>query len=137
MTSDSTTPLLLLVWQGGALRHRRTACAQLLIQAGARVDVANNQGDTPISAAVRKGHRELAKLLFRAGAVIPIPGRAALMAADSTRLLVDQVKARGGWREHARAHKRVLVGLVTKCKPGFPDDAAGLVVEFWCPPGGF
>jgi len=56
---------------------------------------------------------------------------------ESARRLVDQVKARGGWREHARAHKRVLVGLVTKCKPGFPDDAAGLVVEFWCPSGGF
>ena len=56
--------------------------------------------------------------------------------SESARRLVDQVKARGGWREHARAHKRVLVGLVTKCKP-MPDDAAGLVVEFWCPPGGF
>ena len=57
--------------------------------------------------------------------------------SESARRLVDHVKARGGWREHARAHKRVLVGLVTKCKPGFPDDAAGLVVEFWCPSGGF
>ena len=56
--------------------------------------------------------------------------------SEYVRRLIDQVKARGGWREHARAHKRVLVGLVAKCKP-MPDDAAGLVVEFWCPPGGF
>ena len=33
-------------------------------------------------------------------------------------------------------HKGVLAGLVTKCRP-MPADAAGLVVEFMCPPGGF
>ena len=142
MTSDSTMPLL-RVGQGDALisRHKKTACAQLLIQAGARVDAGNNQGDTPIWDAVRKGHRKLAKLLLRAGAVIPNNWPTGFSygewnQSESARILVDQVKARGGWREHARAHKRVLVGLVAKCKP-MPDDAAGLVVEFWCPPGGF
>ena len=137
-TSDSTTPLL-RVGRGSVPRQRQIACASLLIQAGARVNDANKYGDTPISAAVRKGHRELAKLLFRAGAVIPKKRPTRWEPSDSARRLFDQVKARGGWQEHVRAHKRVLVGLVTKCtgKPGFPDDAAGLVVEFWCPPGGF
>ena len=52
--------------------------------------------------------------------------------------IVKHVKARGGWKSHAAKHKRVLVGLVAKCtgKPHFPDDAAGLVVEFYCPVGG-
>ena len=140
-TSDSSTPLLTLV-QCGASNHETTACASLLIQAGARADAANNQGVTPIWLAVREGHRKLAKLLLRAGAVLPNNWPAGFShgewnQSESARRLVDQVKARGGWREHARAHKRVLVGLVTKCMPGFPDDAAGLVVEFWCPPGGF
>ena len=139
-TSDSATPLLTL-GQGAALRHKKTACAQLLIQAGARVSDANDYAETPIWLAVRFGHRKLAKLLLRAGAVIPNHWPAGFSHGEwnqsvSARRLVDQVKARGGWREHARAHKRVLVGLVTKCKP-MPDDAAGLVVEFWCPPGGF
>ena len=136
-TSDSSTPLITLVQCGAEI-----ACAQLLIQAGARVDDADEYGNTPIWLAVREGRRNLAKLLLRAGAVIPNHWPTGFSygewnESESARRLVDQVKARGGWREHARAHKRVLVGLVTKCKPGFPDDAAGLVVEFWCPPGGF
>ena len=140
-TSGSSTPLITLA-RCPAARQRKIACAQLLIQAGARVDAADNDGDTPIWAAVRRGHRKLAKLLLRAGAVIPNHWPTGFSygewnESEPARRLVDQVKARGGWREHARAHKRVLVGLVTKCKPGFPDDAAGLVVEFWCPPGGF
>ena len=142
-TSDSSTPLITL-GRCGASSHETTACVSLLIQAGARADAANNQGVTPIWDAVRKGQRKLAKLLLRAGAVIPnsyvLVGFGFTYSewtqSESVRRFVDQVKARGGWREHARAHKRVLVGLVTKCKP-MPDDAAGLVVEFWCPPGGF
>ena len=137
----STSPLMMLALAAWPM-EKKIACAELLIQAGARVDDADNDGDTPIWAAVRSGHRKLAKLLLRAGAVIPNHWPRGLSysewnQSESARRLVDQVKARGGWREHARAHKRVLVGLVTKCKPGVPDDAAGLVVEFWCPPGGF
>ena len=133
---NSTTPLLKVV-QNYTSSQRKIACASLLIQAGAHVDVANNHGEKPIWWAINSRNRNLAKLLFRAGAVIPNDWPAHRAGSNSTRRLVDQVQARGGWREHARAHKRVLVGLVTKCKPGVPDDAAGLVVEFWCPPGGF
>ena len=46
------------------------------------------------------------------------------------------VKERGGWKEHARAHRDLLSGLVAKCGP-FPDDAAGIVVDFWVPKGGW
>jgi hypothetical protein len=50
--------------------------------------------------------------------------------------MVDQIQRAGGWKEYARQHKRVLAGLVTKCAP-LPNDAARLVVEFWCPEGGY
>ena len=135
-TEGSYTPLL-MVDRGGAAERTQIACAQLLIQAGARVNEygANEYGQTPIWAAVRKGHRQLAKLLLRAGAETPSDSR--LFYDNSTNALVKRVKARGGWNAYASNHKRVLVGLVAKCKAGFPDDAAGLVVEFWCPPGGF
>ena len=133
-TSDSSTPLITLV-PCGAFPHKKIACASLLIQAGARVNDANNYGETPIWVAVREGHRKLAKLLLRAGAETPSASR--LFYDNSANALVKRVKARGGWNAYASNHKRVLVGLVAKCKPGFPDDAAGLVVEFWCPPGGF
>ena len=75
-------------------------------------------------------------MLLRAGAEAPCDSR--LFYDTWANALVKHVKARGGWKFHAAKHKRVLVGLVTKCtgKPHFPDDAAGLVVEFYCPVGG-
>ena len=50
--------------------------------------------------------------------------------------MVDQIRRAGGWKEYARQHKRVLAAFVTKCAP-LPNDAAQLVVEFWCPEGGY
>ena len=50
--------------------------------------------------------------------------------------MVDQIQRAGGWKEYARQHRRVLAGLVAKCAP-LPNDAAQLVVEFWCPEGGY
>ena len=75
-------------------------------------------------------------MLLRAGAETPSDSR--LFYDNSATALVKRVKARGGWKAYASSHKRVLVGLVAKCtgKPHFPDDAAGLVVEFYCPVGG-
>ena len=76
-------------------------------------------------------------MLLRAGAETPSDSR--LFYDTWANALVKHVKARGGWKSHAAKHKRVLVGLVAKCtgKPHFPDDAAGLVVEFYCPVGGY
>lgn len=52
--------------------------------------------------------------------------------------LMDSVNRVGGWKEHVRRHRRVLAGLVCKCaKRAFPLDAAGAVVGFWCPSGGY
>ena len=75
-------------------------------------------------------------MLLRAGAVIPHYSRRFYLYDNPANALVRHVKARGGWKSHAAKHKRVLVGLVAKCKP-IPDDAAGLVVEFYCPVGGY
>ena len=59
-------------------------------------------------------------------------------APTHTNTLVDSVKAAGGWKPYAAKHKRVLAGLVVKCaKRPFPLDAAGLVVDFICPVGGY
>ena len=70
-----------------------------------------------------------------AGDLAETPSDSRLFYDNPTYALVRRVKARGGWKAYTRHHKRVLVGLVAKCKP-IPDDAAGLVVEFYCPVGG-
>ena len=112
----------------------------LLINAGARVtDRAGRhlQGEH-IICALQSNNREVAKMLLRAGAEIPrdSQGFSRLFYDNPANALAKRVQARGGWKAHTRHHKRVLVGLVTKCRP-MPADAAGLVVEFMCPPGGF
>ena len=50
--------------------------------------------------------------------------------------MIESVEAIGGWTEYARKHKRVLAGLVAKCTP-LPDEAARVVVAYWCPEGGY
>ena len=76
--------------------------------------------------------------LLRAGAYQPFPEpRPAPLHNNSAALdLARAVERAGDWAAYVAQHKGVLAGLVTKCKP-MPDDAAGLVVEFMCPPGGF
>ena len=49
----------------------------------------------------------------------------------------DRVKAAGDWKAYARKHQRVLAGLVSKCAPRLPDDAARHVVGYYCPEGGY
>ncbi|KAK7236656.1 hypothetical protein SO694_00247010 [Aureococcus anophagefferens] len=81
--------------------------------------------------------REISLILLRAGAHLKVlPSGSAVRAPVLNDKMIEMVNV-GGWQEHVRAHKRVLVGLVAKCKPGFPDDAAGLVVDFWVPKGGW
>ena len=128
------TPLLELLLYSGLSKQTKKKIAALLINSGARVTDRPLRVCEHIISAVRENNREVAKMLLRAGAVIPWDSR--LIYDNPANALVKRVKARGGWKSHAAKHKRVLVGLVTKCKP-IPDDAAGLVVEFWCPSGGF
>ena len=59
-----------------------------------------------------------------------------LLSVSAALDLARAVERAGDWAAYVAQHKGVLAGLVTKCKP-MPDDAAGLVVEFWTPPGGF
>jgi hypothetical protein len=117
--------------------HGRAPCAEALCQAGANLDVADEDGNTPLSHALlggHRGHRRVVMTLLRAGAYQPFPEFAPLHNAALD--LARAVERAGDWAAYVAQHKRVLAGLVTKCRP-MPDDAAGLVVEFMCPPGGF
>ena len=127
-----------------AIHHSRPSsilCVRLLIQAGARVNYSTSwygvPGWTPLHRAIDRGRRDLVKVLLRAGAAItdyPKNLYGPSLKEDAF-AVVDRVKKAGGWAEFAKQHERVLVGLVTKCAP-IPDDAARLVVAFYCPPGG-
>ena len=127
-----------------AINHSRPSsilCVRLLIQAGARVNHSTSwygvPGWTPLHRAIDHGRCDLVKALLRASAEIrAYPNNLNRKSSNEAAFAaVDRVKKAGGWAEFAKQHERVLVGLVTKCAP-IPDDAARLVVAFYCPPGG-
>jgi len=140
------TPLHIVLQNIGDPK-KAVAVANLLISKGALVDAKNDRGERPLDYALRvkysdgrrmpathaASNRALAKCLLRAGAATT--GLADDLEESPAKTSVDLVIKAGGWKRYALKHKQVLVGLVTKCKP-MPDDAAGLVVDFYCPSGG-
>ena len=116
------------------------ACVQMLIQAGARVDEENDIGETPLFISMIRRDGTLVKLLLRAGAKIEGAREVALSRrrgpSRANLDLIAAVEKAGGWRAFVLAHRRVVVGLVTKCAP-LPTDAAAHVASFLWPEGGF
>lgn len=129
-------------------QKENAACVQMLIQAGARVNECCERGCTPLWKAVtRKDPDRLVKLLLRAGADIDMarqgrffkgcvsPGFSGFSSGANLDLITAVEKA-GGWPAFVLAHRRVVVGLVTKCAP-LPTDAAAHLASFLWPEGGF
>ena len=119
-------------------------CAKLLLSHGARVDDCGAVARTPLWTAIDYGRRDLIKIFLRAGARLiadaDLPFRCpATDAAFEVLEVHSAVRAAGGWPEYVAAHRGVLAGLVAKlsAKSAVPLDAAGHVVAFYCPPGGF
>ena len=111
------------------LRH---GCAELLVRAGADVNVAVD-GKTPLIQALKAGKRGLVKMYLRAGSAIP--RLRPETREEDAHALVKLVTAAGGWDEFVKKHTRVLACAVSKIN--LPHDVARAVVEFWCPPGGY
>jgi len=119
-----------------ARKKRAVSCLNLLIKAGADLDAVTSSRQSALDIALCRGLREAVKILLRAGAKTAAkywrsPQNAAAFA------VYDRIKAAGDWKAYARKHQRVLAGLVRKCAPRLPDDAARHVVGFWTPPGGY
>lgn len=75
LTTDGLSPLALAVWEGDD-----TAVVQALIDAGADVNAADEQGDTILDVALAKRHNQVAALLeskgVKRGEVPPVPAPA-------------------------------------------------------------
>ena len=136
------TPLHVVCLYHNREAKKAVAVAKLLISKGALVDAKDDRGERPLDYALNVHSdratllalkRALAKCLLRAGAATT--GLADDLKESPAKTLVELVIKRGGWKKYALWHKQVLVGLVTKCQP-MPVDAAGLVVDFYCPSGG-
>ena len=142
VTAAGNTPLHIACLNGHA------SCADALCKAGAKLDVLDGHDQSPFCVAVaavmiinvRKasGRRRVIQILLRAGVQPHFPSFEEFLQIPRSVawILAKAVERAGGWPAYVRNHKRILVGLVTKCRP-VPADVAGLIVEFWTPPGGF
>ena len=116
-----------------AVKSQNVKVVQLLLQAGALVHkFCFRDGKAALQFA---NHPNVVKVLFR-GRVAPYVSIERRQGNEAARALMDQIRRAGGWEEYARQHKRVLAGLVAKCTP-LPDEAARVVVAYWCPEGGY
>ena len=113
------------------LRHE---CTEILVRAGADVNIAAPDGKSPLVHALKLGRRGLVKMYLRAGSAIPRLGPDT--REEDAHALVKVVAAAGGWDEFVKKHTRVLACAVSKIN-NLPHDVARAVVEYWCPPGGY
>ena len=142
VTAAGNTPLHIACLNGHA------SCADALCKAGAKLDVLDSHDQSPFCVAVaavmiinvRKasGRRRVIQILLRAGVQPHFPSFEEFLQIPRSDawILAKAVERAGGWPAYVLNHKRILVGLVTKCRP-MPADVAGLIVDFWTPPGGF
>ena len=142
VTAHGNTPLHIACLNGHA------SCADALCKAGAKLDVLDSPDQSPFCVAVaavmiinvRKasGRRRVVQILLRAGVQPHFPSFEEFLQIPRSVawILAKTVERAGGWPAYVLNHKRILVGLVTKCRP-VPADVAGLIVDFWTPPGGF
>ena len=126
-------------FDGPMEKKRAWSILNLLIEAGANIEAVDVLGRSVLIFALFRCHREAVKILLRAGAKVAAehPHLQYMPQNEAAFALYARVKAAGDWKAYARKHQRVLAGLVRKCAPRLPDDAARLVVGFWTPPGGY
>ena len=67
----SATALIYAI-EGGSRLLKKMRTAKLLLERGANVNATDNNGDTPVSIAARKGDEEMVKLLAERGASLDI-----------------------------------------------------------------
>ena len=148
-TFGGATPLQVACFFGHSV-----ACVEVLLAAGAALEVRGEPRRTPLDMAAHCGHRGLAKTLLRAGADV---GFAAVAdVADPRRVraaaanwitwgresaawdLVLAVSRAGGWHAYAARRERALVAVVDAALPRrLPHDVHLLVASFWAPEGGY
>ena len=99
-------------------------CAELLVKAGAAVNVRGQGGWTPLALALNRGHRRMWPLLLRAGA--EVPGYYSPM--PNPYLL--RVQSAGGFKRYAQDHlARITPTFASMFR--LPAQPARRVAEFW------
>ena len=121
--SSNYTPLH---WAARGDFRRATECVELLLKAGAAVNVATTSGGllgaTPFDIALSHNCRRMWPLFLRAGAEIP---------TDNTDPYIVRVRNAGGFKKYARNHLAAVTKLFKDNGRGLPPEVVRHIVKFW------
>ena len=102
---------------------RPTECVEVLLAAGADIDVRSQSGSTPFLIALSVGHRRAWPLFLRAGAELPLP------AQHPPNPYLRRVRNAGGFQRYAQAHVARIASILET--PLLPPELVRKVLEFW------
>ena len=100
-------------------------CAELLVKAGAAVNVRGQGGWTPLALALNRGQRRIWPLLLRAGA--EIPGYYSPMPNP----YIVRVQSAGGFKKYAQNHLAAMTKLFAANGRRLPPEVVRQIMEFW------
>ena len=105
-----------------ALRSRRIACCELLLKAGAAVNVKAHGWQTPLDMALTSHSRRMWPLFLRAGADLP-------NHRVFTYPYIERVRRAGGFKKYEQAHLARLTAILET--PLLPPELVRKILEFW------
>jgi len=96
-------------------------CVEVLLAAGADVNVRTNSGRTPFDYAIAHDHRHMWPVFLRAGAEIP---------TNNTDPYIVRVRNAGGFQRYAQQHLARITAILAPT-PRLPPEMVRKIVEFW------
>ena len=97
------------------------ACVEVLLAAGADLDVRRNDGSTPFDVALQHNGRRMWPLFLRSGAEIP---------TNNTDPYIVRVRNAGGFKKYEQAHITRITAILAQT-PRLPPEMVRKIVEFW------
>ena len=108
--------------QGSAIYSRKIACCELLLKAGAAVNVKAHGWQTPLNIALTCHLRRMWPLFLRAGAEMP-------NHTVFTYPYIERVRNAGGFKRYEQAHLARLTAILET--PLLPPELVRKILEFW------
>ena len=96
-------------------------CIEVLLAAGADINVRSNSGLTPFDYAISHNCRRAWPLFLRAGAEIP---------TDSTDPYIVRIRNAGGFKKYEQQHLARITSILAPT-PRLPPEMVRKIVEFW------
>ena len=103
-------------------------CVEVLLAAGADIDVRDNSGRTPFDNALSSDERRAWPLFLRAGAELPAENLLPSFLFQNPYIV--RVRNAGGFQRYAQQHLARITAILAPT-PRLPPEMVRKIVEFW------